>query len=67
MDQWAQVGVGAEFAVMNNWRLGAEVDYTWYDRFSVTGIDPNNTTGSRVTMSVKPTQLSGQVRLSYGF
>jgi opacity protein-like surface antigen len=57
-----QLGIGTEFAMMNNMRLGLEVDYTWYNRLSVTGVDPNNT-ASVATLSSKPHELSGQVRL----
>ncbi len=61
-----QVGVGTEFVLTNNMRLGLEVDYTWYNRLRVTGVDPADAV-SVVTLSAKPTELSGQARLIWAY
>lgn len=62
-----QLGIGAEFMVAGNWRAGVEVDYIWYNRTNVVGIDPNNPAQSVLNFSVRPSELSGQLRLIYGF
>ena len=64
-----QLGIGTEFVVMNNMRLGLEADYTWYGRLRVNGFDPANTdpTATGATLSSKPHELSGQARLIWAY